>query len=94
MESRLGAQTEARFWRVSSGDLRRVRVRAREPYEAFLIAVALYRPKSLGVLAEIDAEEIDEGLRQVEPTGKFYVSTHMLSQDYQEGTNRRTATDD
>jgi hypothetical protein len=66
-------------WLVSSGDLDKARARAYTPTEAFLIAVVLYTPKSLGILAII----VEEGFEGDE-TKEFYVLTEIVTTKVQE----------
>jgi hypothetical protein len=73
-----------RYWLVSSGDLKRVRVRARDPREAFITAVALHRPKALGSIVEVQAEVVDAELARLDPDGRFYVTPRVLSREFQE----------
>jgi len=74
-----------RFWVVTSGDLKHARVRARDPREAFITAVALFRPKAVGRLVEVRAEVVDEEIARLDPEGTFYLSPRVLTDEFQAG---------
>jgi len=71
----------SQLYHVNSGDMKDVPVRApkNNPNVAFLVAVILYHPESLGAIAEV-IEDTEEGRRE---GNQMYVSTHWLTTEYQ-----------